>query len=123
MTGQMTLPDTSRLKPESARDTMVEAIQWIDENRRGWAFFVERCRADARSGRTVRVKKHIEELRDADFVTRPDGSPFKVKNAFSAAFGRILVAWYPSLEASVPLASSKMNGTVIPMCPEWAMWL
>lgn len=120
MIGQMQLPDTRSMKAERPRTLMEKALAWIEDNPFGWTYIVTQARFDARTRERVRVKKYIEDLRDAAGVSPASGSPVKLPNAFSAPFGRILAAWYPELDQHIPLASSKVDGVVIPPRPEWA---
>jgi hypothetical protein len=116
---QLTLPDTRGLKPRKSRDLLADALEWIDQNRAGWKYAVAYAHDDARNLGRVRIKKYIEDLRDEDGVHSVTGSVFKLPNAFSAPFGRILAAWYPDLADSIPMHHSKVDGCVVPPVPRW----
>lgn len=120
---QLTLPDTSRMEAQRPRDLMADAVAWIEDNRDAWRYIVSEARHDAATLRRVRVKSYIEVLRYCNRVTRPDGSPVKLPNAYSAPIGRLLAAWYPDLAHAVPLGHSKTDRCEIPPAPSWAVAL
>ena len=106
--------DTRKLEPQSPRQALEEALVWIAENPGAWDLIVEYAYRDAATLGRVRVKRYIEDLRCSPLVGRPNGSPVKLKNGLSAAFGRILRAWHPDIAECVPLAGSKLDGCVVP---------
>lgn len=123
MNTQLALPDTRSMKAQSPQQLMEAALAWIEENYYGWTQVVHHARRDARDIGRVRVKSYIEELRYDARLAHYSGGPVKLPNAFSAAFSRILVAWYPELAAAVPVAHSKLDGVTIPPAPLWAKGL
>lgn len=119
---QLTIPRMSRLEATSPKQLMTAAVEWIENNRDGWAYVVAEARNDAELLGRVRVKHAMECLR----YQRPHigggkpSGPVKLPNALSAAFGRILAAWYPSIAPHIPLTRSKLDGVVVPPRPDWA---
>lgn len=111
---QMTLP-VSEHRLESPEGLMAAALLWIDANPGGWDFIVGAAQRDALDFGRVRVKSYIESLR---FM--PGGNAtrtYKLPNAFSPAFTRILWEWHEELRPSIPRASSKLDGLAIPGRP------
>lgn len=121
--GQLTLPDTSRMEAQRPRDLLAEAVAWADTNYYAWVWLVHAARRDAANCGRVRVKHYVEELRFSPDVQRGTGSPVKLPNSYSAAFTRILAAWYPDLAPFIPKAHSKLDGAVVPPAPTWARQL
>ena len=114
---QLTL-DTRTLEPETARQLMEGALVWIDANRLAWQrLFVDRALADSGAGRRVNVKRYIEDARESRMFMTPTGSPLKLKNAWSAPFGRLIAAWHPSTAPHITLHASKVDGSVLPPRP------
>jgi hypothetical protein len=120
MNDQLTIPRMSRLEATSPKRLMTDAVAWIDANLYAWVWIVRQARLDADLLGRVRVKRYIEEVRYSPDVVRVTNSPVKVANALSAPLGRILAAWYPSLASSIPLTHSKLDGMIVPPCPDWA---
>lgn len=111
---QLTL-DTRRLEAQRPRDLMAEALAWIDENPKAWDWIVGAAQRDSLEIGTVRIKSYIEHLRYTPLPWAND--VIKLPNAYSAPFGRILVAWHPELEPFVKLTHSKVDGCVLPERP------
>lgn len=109
--------DTRRLEPRDPRETIEDALRWIDANPDPWRSIVRMAHADAELYGRVRVKRYVEDLRQESrslTQTRPGA---KLPNGLTPAFGRILAAWYPEIAPCVPLAHSKLDGCVIPGVP------
>ncbi len=114
MTGQLTLP-VSEKRMEAPEGLMLAALAWIDENPEAWRWITNAARLDAMECGRVFIKGYIESLRHRPL---PHGSrDFKIPNAFSAAFTRILRAWHPELEHAIPVNRSKLDGVTIPPRP------
>ena len=101
--------------PESltAQQTLDLALSWIADNPDSWDFIVAGAQRDALDGVPIRIKAYVEALRDRRNVSWATRA-VKLPNGLTPAFGRILVEWYPELAPSIRLASSKLNGLVIP---------
>lgn len=99
------------VKAQSSADLMEAALTWIRENPKAWETIVVASHQDSKYVRRVRIKSYIEGIRGNSMV---NSSGVKLRNAYSAPFGRILAAWYPELKAHIPLNRSKVDGCVIP---------
>ena len=91
---------------------MTAALAWIENNPGGWDYIVGAAQRDSLDFGRVRVKAYLETLR---FM--PSGNAtrtYKLPNALSAAFTRILWEWHEELRPSIPRASSKLDGLVVP---------
>lgn len=119
----MNQPQLNFMAPRKARDMMADSLDWIAQNPNGWRLIVDSARRDVAAGNRVRIKRYIEDLRDSRFVSRQLDKPFKLPNAYSAPFGRILAAWYPELAEYIPMAHSKTDGCIVPPAPMWARHL
>jgi hypothetical protein len=104
--------DTRSLKPIPADKLMTDTLAWIETNPEAWDALVGMAQRDALDFGRVRIKSYIESLRyrDLGYATRT----VKLPNAFSAAFSRILGEWHPELRHAIPMASSKLDGCVVP---------
>lgn len=110
---QLTFP-ARRLEPQSPRELMESALTWIAANPAAWSLLVEYAHQDAARLGRVRVKRYIEDLRCSPLVKSPDRGGVKLPNAYSAAFTRILAAWFPELAFAIPTAASKLDGVAVP---------
>jgi hypothetical protein len=108
---QLTLPVPEK-RMESAEGTMLTALAWIDANPEAWDRIVGGAQRDSLEFGRVRVKSYIEHLRFTRIGSAT--TTYKLPNGFSAAFTRILWEWHPELRPSIPRASSKLDGLVVP---------
>ena len=108
--------DTRRITPQSPRQLLEAALAWIADNPLGWDVIVSDARIRVALGRPIRVKRSADDLRDSVTITRPDGSQVKVPNNLTAAWIRIMAAWYPELTeaAKQVMKPSKLDGLTIP---------
>jgi hypothetical protein len=90
----------------TAQETMDAALAWIRTNPEAWSRIERAAQGDHLDGVTIRIAWYVQDLRRSGNGT--------VRNSFTAAFGRILVEWFPEIKPSIRLASSKCNGVTIP---------
>jgi len=114
MTGQLALPVSDK-RLQSPEGLMTAALAWIDENPAAWSRLVRAAQDDAEECRAVFVKAYVEHLRRQP-VTNGSQS-YKLPNAFSAAFTRILREWHPELAPYIKANRSKLDGMTIPGRP------
>lgn len=106
--------DTSRMKAQSAKRMLADAIAWIYQNPRAFRQLEDHVLAAYNRGdRWISIRDYFPTLRRMELS--PTGEPVKLKNALSAPLGRILVTWHPELEGRIKLSRSKTDGMLIPM--------
>jgi hypothetical protein len=103
---------TYATRAQSPADLMEGSIRWIGEHPEAWDAMVIVSQDAHVNGKRINIKGYIEYIRSSSVYSEFGG--IKLRNAYSAPFGRILAAWYPELEGSIPMARSKVDGCIIP---------
>lgn len=91
-------------------ETMLENTKrWVAENVGAWNYLKQYARKCVESQRRFSIQKALEELREAQGVTKVGDVPYKMPNAYGAVLVRMLCKEVEGLSELVTMRHSKVD--------------